>query len=187
MAHLAKHMEHISLPIIYLVEAQKVRPETIASVQDHPQKAPFREREQPPSHPRSAVASLPTDSGYASVPKPKNPNPSREEPLDDPFDDNATIRTDRQELLLPPSQKSTYIEKFADLLHGVIPLDDSREIWLERSLTPLLRTFAIRLSSTATEPETKDISTFVRHYRNSEVETAHSQRNLPRWLFVSGF
>ncbi|KAK2036998.1 purine and uridine phosphorylase [Colletotrichum somersetense] len=126
---------------------------------------PFKTPEQPPPHPRSAVPSLPTDSGYASLPKPESPKPSVVDALDDTFDDNATIRTDNQELLLPPSQKSAYIEKFADFLHGVIFSHSSREIWLERSLTLLLRTFAIRLGSTATEHVTKDISTFVRHYR----------------------
>ncbi|KAK2025461.1 hypothetical protein LX32DRAFT_61154 [Colletotrichum zoysiae] len=71
--HLAKHMEQISLPIIQLVEAHYLDLENTTSMQDQPQGAPYGTPEQPPTYPRSAVASLPTDSGYASVPNPKNP------------------------------------------------------------------------------------------------------------------
>ncbi|KAK1991461.1 hypothetical protein LX36DRAFT_346710 [Colletotrichum falcatum] len=46
--HLAKHMEHISLPILRLVAAKELEPDTIISpVQDPPPRAPFSAREPP--------------------------------------------------------------------------------------------------------------------------------------------
>ncbi|KAK2032568.1 C2H2 finger domain-containing protein [Colletotrichum zoysiae] len=44
--HLAKHMEHVSLPILRLVAAKELEPDTIISpVQDPPPRAPFSARE----------------------------------------------------------------------------------------------------------------------------------------------
>ncbi|KAK1600025.1 C2H2 finger domain-containing protein [Colletotrichum navitas] len=44
--HLAKHMEHISLPILRLVAAKELEPDTVISpVQDPPPRAPFSARE----------------------------------------------------------------------------------------------------------------------------------------------
>ncbi|KAH0435649.1 hypothetical protein CcaCcLH18_04758 [Colletotrichum camelliae] len=114
------------------------------------------------TNPTSVTGSAPTSSSLARDPKQLIETSAE-------YDDTATVLTDNEIMDVVEDEKTAFVEKFATLVHESILSrlgEKALDKEVKQEMRHLLKSFAIKLFRTEQSPDAKDISTFVRHYRN---------------------